>query len=120
MPEISIIKVGFESRVPDRKLSTPWGEADHVEKIGEGVVQVGTPSHGGIGVDREVAAKRLTAAARAQAITQGGRYWFEEDCDWAIVAAEFPEHFPDVDPDKVKESLERWNKEYLRLKAVPA
>ena len=113
MPEISIIKVGFESRVPDRKLSTPWGEADHVEKIGEGVVQVGTPSHGGIGVDREVAAKRLTAAARAQATTQGGRYWFEEDCDWAIVAREMPEMFSESHRERAVESLERWNERYL-------
>ena len=113
MPEISIIKVGFESRVPDRKLSTPWGEADHVEKLGEGVVQVGTPSHGGIGVDREVAAKRLTAAARAQATTQGGRYWFEEDCDWAIVAREMPEMFSERHRELAVESLKRWNERYL-------
>ena len=102
-------------------MNTPWGpsETEWDKTIAEGIVQVSTPSHGGIAVFGP-AADKLSREAKLFPIRLDGKLFFEEDCDRAIVAAEFPEHFPDVDPDKVKESLERWNKEYLRLKAVPA
>ena len=112
MPEIAIICVGFEPR-PSRQMHTPWGGADHVEKLGEGVVQVGTPSHGGIGVEKSLAEERMSAKARSEAIRQGGWYWFEEDCDWALVATEMPELFSERDRRLAAESLKRWHPGYL-------
>ncbi len=113
MPEISIIKVGFEPH-PERQQHTPWGGADHVEKLAEGVIQVGTPSHGGIGVENSVALTSLTAAARAEAIVEGGWHWFEEDCDWAIVCSEMPTLFSQRHRELAAESLKRWNPRYLQ------
>ena len=97
-------------------MITPWGAAQTEKTITKGIVAVTTSTHGGIGVSGEMA-DRLSRAARAEAIDQDGTYWFEEDCDWAIVAFEFPEYFPKDDPDKVKESLGRWNEAYLLLTA---
>ncbi len=112
MSEIAIINAGYNSQ-PQNSIHTPWGNADHVEKLGEGVIQVGTPSHGGIGVDHDVANRHLSVAARAEAIRQGGRYWFEEDCDWAIVCNEMPALFSERDRELAVQSLARWNQPYL-------
>lgn len=112
MPEINIIPVGFQPR-RERQLFTPWGGADHVEKLAEGVIQVGTPSHGGIGVENSVAFTMLSAAARAEAIVQGGWHWFEEDCNWAIVCSEMPTLFSERHRELAAESLKRWNARYL-------
>lgn len=116
MPEISLIPVGFEDRRNTRPVHTPWGEADTIETLAEGVIQVSTSTHGGIGVDSEVANKRLSAPARAEAIRQGGRLWFEEDCDWAIVCNEMPELFSERHRELAVESLKRWNQTYLDKK----
>ncbi len=112
MPEISMIRFGYEPRA-NHQMRTPWGGADHIEKLGEGVIQVGTPSHGGIGVEKSVAERRMTLAARSEAIRQGDWYWFEEDCDWALVAAEIPEMFSERHRQLAAESLKRWHSNYL-------
>lgn len=112
MSEIVFTNVGYNSQ-PRNAIHTPWGMADHVEKLGEGVIQVGTPSHGGIGVDDQVALKEMSAPARAQAIREGGRHWFEEDCDWAIVCNEMPTLFSTRHRELAVESLARWNQPYL-------
>lgn len=112
MPEFASITTGYEPR-PSRQLHTPWGGADHVENLGEGVIQVGTPSHGGIGVEKSLAAKRMSVEARSEAIQQDGWYWFEEDCDWALVAAEIPELFSERHRELAAESLKRWHPKYL-------
>jgi len=115
MPEITFMTIGFENRPTAKTMSTPWGTADHVEKIAEGVIEVGTPSHGGIGIEKPLAEQRLSTEARAKAIQQGGWFWFEEDCDWAIPVAEMPDLFtePRHGPERVAEVLERWHPEYL-------
>lgn len=114
MPEISIITVGFNTpKVPAKITRTPWGNADHVKTLTEGVIEVGTPTHGGIGVRHDVAKAKLSTHARAEAINEYGHLWFEEDCDWAIVCNEMPELFSERHRELAAESLERWNKTYL-------
>ena len=113
MPEIVFIRVGFDDKPATPKVNTPWGNADQVDKLAKGIIQVGTPSHGGIGVKQDVAAEKLSAAARAEAINQHGHLWFEEDCDWAIVAREMPEMFSERHRELAVESLKRWNERYL-------
>lgn len=114
MPEISIICVGFDEKPAEPKMTrTPWGDADHVEKLGPGVIQVATPSHGGIGVRINLAQKKLSDAAMANAIIEHGHAWFEEDCDWAIVCHEMPDLFSDRHRQLAAESLKRWNETYL-------
>lgn len=75
-------------------MHTPWGPSQHQKSLAEGITLVETASHGGIHIN----------AARIAAMPQGLRDftpftgkpgWYEEDCDWAIVALAFPEHFSD-------------------------
>ena len=100
---------------------SPWGQIDYVEKYELGLCSVGTPSHGGLRVSRGYANKHLSQAAIRTAIEYGGYYWFEEDCDWCIVASETPHLWPaffacmkNVDPaEYLEQSLRRWNAKYL-------
>lgn len=67
-------------------MLTPWGNADIQKTIAPGIVEVTTPSHGGIhltpGLNRKVHAAWRDKSG-----------WYEEDCQWAIVAVTFPQHF---------------------------
>ncbi len=65
---------------------TPWGQADYTKQIARGIVSYSTPGHGGIHVSPTKQAK-MPEALR---IESG---WYEEDCDWALVALAFPEYF---------------------------
>ena len=58
-------------------MRTPWGRADFVEILAEGIVSVNTPSHGGIKLSRE-----RQAAMPPSMRCDGG--WYEEDCDWCL------------------------------------
>lgn len=55
-------------------MRTPWGQSDHEVKIAPGVTFYGTPSHGGIKLDRARNAK-VPKGARSE----GG--WYEEDVE---------------------------------------
>lgn len=66
---------------------TPWGMSDYEEPIAPGVIFYGTPGHGGFHLDAKTN-KRIPHIFR----TEGG--WYEEDCEWAIVAYFMPELFP--------------------------
>jgi hypothetical protein len=63
---------------------TPWGKADHVRQIAEGIEFIGTPRHGGYKLSRKLNAQVHQAWRKA-----GG--WYEEDCEYAIVHYSFPE-----------------------------
>src|ERR1043165_7762685 len=67
-------------------MFTPWGKADTEEAIASGIVRVTTASHGGIHVTADL--NRLVHDA-----WRNKRGWYEEDCEWAIVAVTFPQHF---------------------------
>ena len=88
-------------------MRTPWGKADNIEILAEGIIQVGTPSHGGVKLDRKRNAQVPSYMRR-----KGG--WYEEDCDWAIVATVFPDAFKldrENDPEFdriVKNTLKNW------------
>ena len=63
---------------------TPWGRADWVSKLADGVYQVGTPAHGGLYMlPSAVAAIPDDVGA---AFMHGGT-WAEEDCEAAIALA---------------------------------
>lgn len=69
-------------------VRTAWGVADSGEVFGEGIISYSTSGHGGFKLDRKHNAM-MPAAYRVE----GG--WYEEDCEWAKVAAIFPELFTD-------------------------
>ena len=75
-------------------MLTPWGRADHVADIGNGILRVDTPSHGGYFVPAQLNRLIPTSWRKATWNLQGLAGWYEEDCDWALVAMTFPERFP--------------------------
>jgi len=93
------------------KSHNPWGEVQHAESYNDDgtIVSVSTASHGGIWVADELNNK----------IHHGMRNnngWYEEDCEWSIVALTFPQIFTDFEREIAEGSLrdyypETW--EYL-------
>jgi len=68
------------------RAETPWGTAQHSRVYGEGVISHSTASHGGFHLDR-------ARNARVDPRWRDAGGWYEEDSQWAIVAATFPELF---------------------------
>jgi hypothetical protein len=68
---------------------SPWGVVDFAREVAPGIILVNTPGHGGYKLDR-LANSKVDAHWRRR----GG--WYEEDCDWAIVAITFASKFPAV------------------------
>lgn len=66
--------------------ATPWGRADDATTYARGVVCYSTPSHGGFHLS---AARQAAVPACLRRV--GG--WYEEDCEWVIVAHVFPDLF---------------------------
>jgi|GEM_PF-3080935 len=65
-------------------MYTPWGTADSVHRYPDGVTFVSTPSHGGFKVPPKLN-RRIPPPLR----NEDG--WYEEDCEWAIVALFHPD-----------------------------
>lgn len=90
---------------------TPWGESDHCDHIADGIVFHSTPSHGGIELSKERAAKmpvafRQTFVHNNTDFPEGHR-WYEEDCDYPRVVVVFPDCFPAGAADQAGEFLDR-------------
>lgn len=73
-----------------KHIPTPWGVSDHVTPIAHGILQVDTPSHGGIFVPRP---RYRTMPEPLRHNPYGGDTWFEEDMEWGLVVLAFPEFF---------------------------
>jgi hypothetical protein len=74
-----------------RSKSTPWGVADGHIELADGVHRFTTPSHGGFHVSSEV--RNTWPAPLRDFEPFAGQGWYEEDCDWAIVAVAMPSLF---------------------------
>ena len=72
--------------------STPWGHADHQETIAPGIVEVSTPSHGGVWLSA-ARVLEMPEMLRAQSRFNNNGNWFEEDCDRVLVVLSFPKLF---------------------------
>lgn len=83
------------------QVQTPWGRSDSMTVYGEGIVSFGTPGHGGFKLDRARNAK-----VNLHYRVAGG--WYEEDAEWAKVAATFPEYFTDRERRLADRSLRNW------------
>lgn len=108
-------------------MRTPWGESDHTQIIARGAGIVDTPSHGGIYVTRAfVDEHNISADALKEAVYMNDRYFFEEDCAYAVIMWELPHLwsvlFPRKTADEVKDmllrSLSSWNLPYLKARGV--
>ncbi len=98
-------------------MRTPWGPSQTQKTLGNGVVQVTTAGHGGIHLD--VARNRQVHPAWRQA--DG---WYEEDCDWAIVAVTFPNLFTEQNVLHAHTSAKNWHpdayEKALNTRLLPA
>jgi hypothetical protein len=77
-------------RSGSERVSTPWGLSQTSEVYVEGIIFHSTASHGGIKLDRT----RNAAMPTALRVVGG---WYEEDAEWAKVAAGFPDLFTDYE-----------------------
>ena len=66
--------------------NSPWGKIDQSKVVAEGITQVSTAGHGGFKLDR-----KRNSLIPVIFRKEGG--WYEEDCEWAIVALFFPNAF---------------------------
>jgi hypothetical protein len=104
--------VGLDRRELTPLASTPWGVAQCSDIYAEGVVFHSTASHGGFHLDEERNA--LVALAYRNV---GG--WYEEDCEWAKVAASFPHLFTAYERRCADATLRNYEPDaYERINAV--
>src|SRR5271165_6274308 len=71
--------------------NSPWGKVDHTEELAPGIWSVSTPGHGGLKLSTQRNGMMPPYMKRA-----GG--WYEEDCEWSLVALVFPEVFTPLRP----------------------
>ena len=83
-----------------KRTMTPWGKPDDVEVVAPGIHFYSTPSHGGYLISDERFESMPAHLRAVQTFVNRNRpewvghgHWYEEDCDWAIVALAFPKHF---------------------------
>lgn len=79
---------------------TPWGAADYIKDIADGITTYSTASHGGI---------KLSAERQAQmpkALRDGA--WYEHDCAIYRVIVAFPDVFSEKDFEEAKHGLKNW------------
>jgi hypothetical protein len=87
------------ARYPERAkpvVETPWGPAQTTKEYAPGIVFYSTASHGGFYLS-QVRVASMPKCLR-EFVPFGGEQpgpgrWFEEDCDWAVVALAFPQFF---------------------------
>ena len=83
-------------------MYTPWGQAQTQTDCGHGVIHVTTSSHGGFFVEESERHK-----LPIQETPYSHKGFFEEDCDWAIVAVSIPEAFPAEHVEIAKKIMDR-------------
>lgn len=71
------------STAPTIGTRSPWGEIDSAHTLIDGIVTVGTASHGGMWVSPE------RRAQMPPPLRLGRKAWYEEDCETALVAVAF-------------------------------
>lgn len=84
-----------------KRVSTPWGSSQGGAKYADGIEFHHTAGHGGLKLVAQLNAK-VHEAWR----TKGG--WYEEDCEWAIVAHTFPQFFTAYERELADSSLRNW------------
>lgn len=95
-------------------MRTPWGESDSSKQYAEGITFYGTPSHGGFHLSAKQ--NRLVPDYLRDATwgDLGAGGWYEEDCDWSIVAVVFPHLFTAEDLENARRTLATYHPEQLK------
>ena len=82
-------------------VDTPWGPSQSATRYADGIICYDVASHGGFHLDE----KRNAALHAALRFDDG---WYEEDCDWARVAAGYPDFFTDREQEMAERTLRDW------------
>lgn len=82
--------------------ATPWGLSDYKKKYATGIIFYGTPGHGGIHISKKLNEQIHSAWRRVNG-------WYEEDCDWAIVAMTFDQFFNGKELEDAERTAKNWN-----------
>ena len=72
-------------------FETPWGRAQSRKLIADGICRYDTAGHGGY--ELSLARWRELEREIPKFQSWAGRYWLEEDCDWAVAPALWPQFF---------------------------
>jgi len=91
---------------------TPWGPAETAREIAPGIIHYGTASHGGYYVAPERVAQMPPPLRDFQPFA--GPNFYEQDCDWSIVALAFPQSFPSDALAAAAETLQHYRPELYR------
>jgi hypothetical protein len=90
-------------------VDSPWGKVQHQEDLAEGIAIVSTAGHGGVWLS----ARRLEELEKKLGHVHIEGRWFEEDCDWAVVAIVFPEAFSDENRKAAPAVIREWRPELV-------
>lgn len=93
-------------------MYTPWGKAQDIDTIAEGITWVSTASHGGFIITAERRAAMPKSLREFSTFAGGNAY--EEDCDAAIVIAAFPEHFSAAQVARAVEAIDAGEGRYFK------
>ena len=95
-----------------KMMYTPWGEAQDIDTIADGITWVSTASHGGFIISAERRAAMPKSLREFETFAGGNNY--EEDCDAAIVIAAFPEHFSAAQVARAVEAIDAGEGRYFK------
>jgi hypothetical protein len=84
---------GVPHRLPgwSTAMNTPWGKAESIRNIADGIDFVSTAGHGGFVLS---AARMAEMPLELRALSFSRDRFFEEDWAWAAVPLAFPDAFP--------------------------
>lgn len=97
LPALGRVRIDIPANPPE----TPWGWPDHITRYAEGILSYSTPSHSGFHVDEARRAMMHAALRNADG-------WYEEDEQWAKVAAAFPGLFTVYEQEQAEKTLRNW------------
>ena len=80
---------------------SPWGSVDYVSHRAIGISDIGTAGHGGV----KLSSERNRAVHEAWRRPGG---WYEEDCEWAIVAVTFSECYSPEHAATARTTARNW------------
>jgi len=88
---------------------TPWGPSQSSREIAPGIIRHDTAAHGGYYLSPERVASMPKPLRDFK--PWAGPNWYEEDCDWSIVALAFPQFFPDDSIPVARATLKHYKPE---------
>ena len=86
---------------PAYNSPTPWGPAQHVIPVADGIWQVDTAGRGGIKLD----AKRNRKVPKGARLQSG---WYGEGCEWSIAVLSNPDAFTEEALGFARDILRGW------------